>query len=163
MSHVSGYTLCEYRLAAHYFLPDPAALSFDHWPEEEQWQLVQRPASLEAFEAQSELGPGFFAFGLEQLSQRAAVVACERELTLALRLSDNRTVHTRCLFWLRLERKGGYTLSTPLAQFGARAHCSASKEQSEHCTRALQPRCTASAAGCAAVCGRRRQASTCCW
>ena len=34
-------------------------------------------------------------------------------------LSDSRTVHTRCVFWLRLERKCGYTLSTPLAQFGA--------------------------------------------
>ena len=121
VSHLNGHTLCEYRLAAHYFLPDPAAFSFDHWPEEEQWQLVQQPASLEAFEAQPDVGPGFFAFGLEDLSHRAPVVACERELTLAFRLSDSRAVHTRCLFSLRLERKGGYPLSMPLSQFGVRS------------------------------------------
>lgn len=54
--------MSEYRLASHYFLPDPAALAFDHWPEDEQWQLVARPATLDAFER------------LPEVSSRAASV-----------------------------------------------------------------------------------------
>ena len=48
----------------HYFLTYPESFLLDHLPEEERWQLVDRPISLKEFENSLYLKPAFFQYGL---------------------------------------------------------------------------------------------------
>jgi len=46
-----------------YFLTPPEHFIFNHFPEEQKWQLLDKPISLEEFENQIYLRPSFFAIG----------------------------------------------------------------------------------------------------
>ena len=48
----------------HYFLTPPESFILDHLPEDQQWQLIDRPISLREFEDYLFLKPAFFRYGL---------------------------------------------------------------------------------------------------
>ncbi len=52
------------RFQDHYFLTPPESFILDHLPEEERWQLIDRPISLREFEDYLFLKPAFFQYGL---------------------------------------------------------------------------------------------------
>lgn len=49
---------------AHYFLTPPARMVLDHYPEDPQWLLLDRPISREEYDRMPALGPVFFSQGL---------------------------------------------------------------------------------------------------
>lgn len=56
------------RFQDHYFLTPPESFILDHLPEDEQWQLIDRPISLREFEDYLFLKPAFFRYGLSAKS-----------------------------------------------------------------------------------------------
>ncbi|KAK3096055.1 hypothetical protein FSP39_022576 [Pinctada imbricata] len=59
-----------YQLDEYFFLPDPHQLIYTHYPDDSQWQLLERPVVLEEFENMPHMKPQFFKYGLEFVSHR---------------------------------------------------------------------------------------------
>lgn len=57
-----------YRLDEYFFLPDPNHFICDHFPNDDQWQLLERPITLEEFENMPHVKPEFFMYGLEYVT-----------------------------------------------------------------------------------------------
>lgn len=47
-----------------YFAIPSTQLSYTHWPEDQHWQLLQHPLSLEEFRSQLPLSPEVFSLGM---------------------------------------------------------------------------------------------------
>jgi len=73
-----------YELDDYYFMPDPHQLIFSHFPYSAEWQLLDQPISLSAFEDLVPLKPSFFKYGLRILDYREAVVSANNELAIRL-------------------------------------------------------------------------------
>lgn len=52
-------------LASYYFLPRPNEMIYHHLPEEEQWQLLRTPISMEQYVRMPKLRPEYFEFNLD--------------------------------------------------------------------------------------------------
>lgn len=74
-----------YQLDEYFFLPDPHQLIYTHFPDEQQWQLLDRPITLEEFENMPHMKPQFFKYGLEFVSHRTAVIYGRGEMNVRLR------------------------------------------------------------------------------
>ncbi|XP_062611451.1 uncharacterized protein LOC134273277 isoform X2 [Saccostrea cucullata] len=74
-----------YQLDEYFFLPDPHQLIYTHFPDDPQWQLLERPITLEEFENMPHMKPQFFKYGLEFVSHRTAVIYGRGELNVRLR------------------------------------------------------------------------------
>lgn len=79
-----------YQLDEYFFLPDPHQLIYTHFPEDPNWQLLERPVSLEEFENMPHMKPQFFKFGLELVSNRTAVIYARGETNVRLRYPAHR-------------------------------------------------------------------------
>ncbi|CAD5115455.1 DgyrCDS4427 [Dimorphilus gyrociliatus] len=64
----------KYDLDEYYFMPNPSQLIFTHFPEENCWQLIDNPVTLEQFENLVAVKSAFFKYGLEILSHVDAVI-----------------------------------------------------------------------------------------
>jgi len=53
-----------------YFMPRPESLSYNHFPKEEKWQLLEEPISQEIYLERAAIGGGFLTYGLYDLSHR---------------------------------------------------------------------------------------------
>ena len=71
-----------YELDEYYFMPDPHQLIFTHFPDDSNWQLLDRPISLTDFENLVPVKSAFFKYGLQILSHREAVIRTNREVNL---------------------------------------------------------------------------------
>ena len=71
-----------YELDEYYFMPDPHQLIFTHFPDDRNWQLVERPISLSDFENLVPVKSAFFKYGLQILTHREAVITTNREITI---------------------------------------------------------------------------------
>ena len=49
----------------HYFMTPPSEFSYDHFPDDTRWQLLEHPLSKSEFEKQAFLKPEFFKYGLK--------------------------------------------------------------------------------------------------
>uniref|UniRef100_A0A8W8JJ74 Transglutaminase-like domain-containing protein n=1 Tax=Magallana gigas TaxID=29159 RepID=A0A8W8JJ74_MAGGI len=79
-----------YRLDEHFFLPDPHHFICDHFPDEDQWQLLERPIALEEFENMPHILPDFFKYGLEFVSHRTVIIYGRGEINIRLRYVANK-------------------------------------------------------------------------
>lgn len=74
-----------YRLDEYYFLPDPHHFICDHFPFDQQWQLLERPITLKEFENMPYIDPHFFTYGLEFVSHHSVIIYGRGELNVRLR------------------------------------------------------------------------------
>jgi len=75
-----------YELDEYYFMPAPSQLIFTHFPDDPDWQLLERPIDLEEFESLVPLKPMFFKYGLHLLSHTNAVIHCPAEQDVGIRI-----------------------------------------------------------------------------
>jgi len=73
----------------HYFLTDPHILIYDHLPEDEKWQQLETPVSLNEFEDLILLRPNFFRTGLTLLSHKESQINLSDELVIKIGAPDN--------------------------------------------------------------------------
>lgn len=69
----------------HYFFTPPAEFVFDHLPEEQKWQLLDRPRSKDEYQKMVYLRPKFFALGLELSGEPDGTLRTTGELNIKLR------------------------------------------------------------------------------
>lgn len=74
-----------YQLDEYFFLPDPHQLIYTHFPEEPQWQLLERCVNLQEFESMPHMKPQFFKYGLEFVTHRTGVIHSRGDLHIRLR------------------------------------------------------------------------------
>ncbi|KAK3757666.1 hypothetical protein RRG08_000177 [Elysia crispata] len=74
-----------YQLDEYFFLPDPHQLIYTHFPDENQWQLLERCVTLHEFESMPHMKPQFFKYGLEFVTHRCGVICSRGELHIRLR------------------------------------------------------------------------------
>lgn len=74
-----------YQLDEYFFLPDPHQLIYTHFPDENQWQLLERCVSLHEFESMPHMKPQFFKYGLEFVTHRCGVISSRGECHIRLR------------------------------------------------------------------------------
>lgn len=74
-----------YRLDEYYFLPDPHHFIYDHFPIDQQWQLLEKPIALEEVENRPSIYPRFFTYGLEFVSHHSVIIYGRGELNVRLR------------------------------------------------------------------------------
>ncbi len=73
-----------YELDEYYFMPQPEQLIYSHFPDEEDWQLLDKPISLTQFEQLVPVKPSFFKHGLTLVSHKEAVIEMEGEITIQI-------------------------------------------------------------------------------
>lgn len=71
-----------YELDEYYFMPDPHQLIFTHFPDDTNWQLVERLILLSDFENLVPVKSAFFKYGLQILTHREAIIRTNREVTI---------------------------------------------------------------------------------
>lgn len=74
-----------YRLDEHYFLPDSHHFICAHFPNDKQWQLLERPITLDEFENMPHIKPEFFTYGLEIVSHHSVIIYGQGEVNVRLR------------------------------------------------------------------------------
>ena len=71
--------------ADYYFVSDPAQLIFTHFPDDSQWQLLDRPLSLTEFEQLVTVGAEFFGLGLRLIGLQSSRIVVRTDLTEVFR------------------------------------------------------------------------------
>jgi hypothetical protein len=72
----------------HYFMTPPSQFIFDHLPDDERWQLLDRPISKEEYERLVYVESDFFNLGLE-LGQRNGSIDAGGEVNLSVYAPDD--------------------------------------------------------------------------
>ena len=67
-------------------MSDPHQLIFSHFPDSPDWQLLDQPISLTAFEDLIPLKSPFFKYGLQVLNYREAVIRAQDEVAVRIGL-----------------------------------------------------------------------------
>jgi len=81
-------------------MPAPSQLVFTHFPDDPDWQLLERPIDLEEFESLVPLKPTFFKYGLHLLSHTNAVIRCPAGRDVSVRIEcPKKKVNTVCNFF----------------------------------------------------------------
>lgn len=75
-----------YELDEYYFMPAPSQLVFTHFPDDPDWQLLERKIDLDEFESLVPLKPTFFKLGLHLLSHTNAVITCPAGHDVSIRI-----------------------------------------------------------------------------
>lgn len=81
--YVNGATFTR-RYSSAYFLTPPQVFNVDHFPDDPQWQLLEKPRSRGEFSRQPALTPKFFADGLALLAPDRSQVDVHGELEIRL-------------------------------------------------------------------------------
>ncbi|XP_052710850.1 hillarin-like [Crassostrea angulata] len=79
-----------YRLDEYYFLPDPHHFNCNHFPDDDQWQLLERPITLEEFENMPHIKYHFFKYGLQFLSHHSVIIYGRGEVNVRLGYPANK-------------------------------------------------------------------------
>jgi len=81
--YVNGATFTR-RYSTAYFLTPPQVFNVDHFPDDPNWQLLERPRSRGEFTRQPALTPTFFASGLELLTPDRSQIDVHGQLEIRL-------------------------------------------------------------------------------
>jgi len=65
-------------------MPDPHQLIFSHFPDDSNWQLLDQPISLSAFEDLVPVKSSFFKYGLRVMDCREAVIRADDEFSIRI-------------------------------------------------------------------------------
>jgi hypothetical protein len=90
----------ERRFDPYHFLVPPAEMIYDHFPEEERWQLLETPLTAEEFVRLPTVHTPYFTLGLGLVSHREATISTGSSLAVAL------TVPAGISLTARLRRDG---------------------------------------------------------
>ena len=74
----------EFKFRPGYFMPHAASFSYNHFPRDEKWQLLETPVTEEQFLAQPGTGPGFVEHGLYNLNHQESKLVLKRGNPLAV-------------------------------------------------------------------------------
>lgn len=74
-----------YQLDEYFFLPAPNHFISTHFPDDQQWQLLNKPITLEDFENMPRMKPEFFKYGLEFSSHHLVIIYGEGEINVRLK------------------------------------------------------------------------------
>jgi hypothetical protein len=96
----------KYQYDEHYFLPDPEQFIYDFLPHDAEWQLLERPVSLEDFESMPFVRSMFFRYGLQFENQRQAVVYTDRQGACEIKFKMPTEVKTKLAFYSSLKVAG---------------------------------------------------------
>jgi hypothetical protein len=77
------------RFEDHFFLTPPSQFIYDHFPEEEQWQLLDEPVSKAEFERLVYLEPDFFRLGLMLGEEKNGTIEAENEVNISIHAPDD--------------------------------------------------------------------------
>ena len=83
-----------YQYDEHYFLTDPDEFIQEFWAQEPNWQLLERPITLEEFEAMPFVRSVFFHYGLEFDRDLRAVLHTDNKGGTEVRFSSHRPIHS---------------------------------------------------------------------
>jgi hypothetical protein len=72
----------------YFFFTPPGKFIFTHFPEDPEWQLLDRPVSKKEFERMAFVRPGFFLYGLELDSHQKSDIEATDTLTVTLRAPE---------------------------------------------------------------------------
>jgi len=105
-----------YQYDEHYFLTDPDEFIQEFRARDPEWQLLERPISLEEFEGLPYVRSIFFHYGLEFTEQTQAVLhtdqkgGAEVKINVPDELGDDIIFHYQVLydFWLRTDAGVSY-------------------------------------------------------
>ena len=101
-----------------YFIPNPAQLIYTHFPDDPDWQLLQRPLSLQEFEALAPVKIAFFKYNLELLSHKQTVVQSGPELEVKIGFPRWRIGQIAFTFTLSFENGSEDYHGLKLSRFG---------------------------------------------
>ena len=107
-----------YELDEYYFMPDPHQLIFTHFPDDPNWQLLDRPIALADFEHLVPVKSAFFKYGLQILSHRQAVIDAGSEVTVRIACPVDKAATLAFTFTLSYEDGSEEHRGTKLARFG---------------------------------------------
>ena len=71
------------RFDDHFFMTPPSQFIFDHFPEDAQWQLLDKPVSKQEFENLVFLEAEFFNLGLK-LGQRNGTISADKQINVSI-------------------------------------------------------------------------------
>ena len=107
-----------YELDEYYFMPDPHQLIFTHFPDDPNWQLLDRAIALSDFENLVPVKSAFFKYGLQILSHRQAVVDADREITVRIACPMTQAATLAFTFTLTYDDGREDYKGTKLSRFG---------------------------------------------
>ena len=107
-----------YELDEYYFMPDPRQLIFTHFPDDPNWQLLDKSIALADFENLVPVKSAFFKYGLQIMSHREAVIRSSREVTIRVGCPSFQAVNLAFTFTLTYEDGGEEFRGTKLNRFG---------------------------------------------
>jgi len=81
--YVSGDGKYVRRFDDHFFMTPPNQFIFDHFPEDAQWQLLDKPVSKQEFESLVFLEAEFFNLGLK-LGQRNGTIGADKQINVSI-------------------------------------------------------------------------------
>ena len=79
-----------FELDEYYFMPAPSQLIFSHFPDEPNWQLLNRQLTQAEFEHLVPCKPAFFKYGLQLYSHVDAIIDCNDRVTIRLDCPPNK-------------------------------------------------------------------------
>nr|AAK49949.1 hillarin [Hirudo medicinalis] len=106
-----------FELDEYYFMPAPSQLIFSHFPDEPNWQLLNRQLTQAEFEHLVPCKPAFFKYGLQLYSHVDAIIDCNDRVTIRLDCPPNKTKSMRFTFNLKYEDGNEKFGNVPLNQF----------------------------------------------
>ena len=73
----------------HFFMTSPSQFIYDHFPEEDRWQLLDEPVSKLKFENMVYLQSDFFNLGLELAGQENGTISADGQVNLSIYAPDD--------------------------------------------------------------------------
>ncbi|PIS27446.1 MAG: hypothetical protein COT43_10490 [Candidatus Marinimicrobia bacterium CG08_land_8_20_14_0_20_45_22] len=86
--HLEGRTFIR-AFDDHYFLTPPEEFVFDHFPEDSQWQLLDKPLSMSEFGVIPKVWSDFFRYGISFVSHSDVKIEADGETTIALECPED--------------------------------------------------------------------------
>ena len=107
-----------YELDEYYFLPDPHQLILTHFPDNQEWELLERPVTLQDFENLVPVKSAFFKYGLQMVSHKEAIINCNEEAVVQVACPPYRGNTIAFTFTLAYEDGREEYQGTKLNRFG---------------------------------------------
>lgn len=79
----------QHGLDDHFFLTIPSRFIYTHFPDDQQWQLLEPQVTMEQFSNMPVMTPHFFLLGLDIISHNTYQVTSQGETTITLRYPTN--------------------------------------------------------------------------
>lgn len=103
----------------HYFLPDPDDFILEFFPYKTEWQLLEKPITLQKFEQLPFVRSLFFHYHLSFVNQEQAIIQSDARggCDIKLRMPDSLKLRLAFHFHLRFAHSSSTTKSEDLSEF----------------------------------------------